>query len=415
MCEAGARLAQPGEFTLRAFLAGRLDLTQAEAVLGVIDATNRRQLDVALAQLAGGLATHFHAARQQLLSLCADVEAGLDFVDEDIQFISPQGIESQLQEILGILKATLQQMQARSESGHEPRIVLCGRPNAGKSTLWNRLLDHDTALVSPTPGTTRDYLEDHLDLGPLRCTLVDTAGMDQASSASAVEIAAQQMTRRSRQQASLVVLCLDGAQPLAPWELEELFTTTRRKFPRNLCVTEGFRAPVGCPGPLAVPPSINVADRPAVVVLTKIDDPQTADLTALLSSLPDWVEAEDRTEVVRLRLTTAAEEQSVELLKVSSHREVGLDRLREVLQHRLLEQGDVEAGVVASTATRCHESLRLSCEALVRARDLAVAQAGDELVAIEIRTALEELGKVVGTVYTEDILERIFSRFCIGK
>ena len=381
LCEAGARLAQPGEFTLRAFLAGRLDLTQAEAVLGVIDAANRRQLDVALAQLAGGLTTRFQAARERLLNLCADVEAGLDFVDEDIQFISPAEITDQLQQVLGQLQATLQQMEHRSQSHREPRIVLCGRPNVGKSTLWNRLLHHDTALVSTTPGTTRDYLEDRLDLGELPCTLVDTAGMDRLPAASAVEIAAQQMTRRSRQQADLIVLCLDGTQPLAPWELEEL----------------------------------SEADRPAVVVLTKIDDPPTADLTPLLSSLPASFKADDRAELVRLRLTMADGERSVELLKLSSHRGVGLSRLLEILRHRLLQQDEAEAGMVAATATRCHESLRLACEALLRARDLAVDLAGDELLAVELRLALEELGKVVGAVYTDDILERIFSRFCIGK
>ena len=116
-----------------------------------------------------------------------------------------------------------------------------------------------------------------------------------------------------------------------------------------------------------------------------------------------------------MRLTMADGERSVELLKLSSHRGVGLSRLLEILRHRLLQQDEAEASLVAATATRCHESLRLACEALLRAGDLAVDLAGDELLAVELRLALEELGKVVGAVYTDDILERIFSRFCIGK
>ena len=267
LCAAGARLARPGEFTLRAFLAGRLDLTQAEAVLGVIEAVSQRQLEVALTQLAGGLSARLQAAREQLLNLCADVEAGLDFVDEDLQFIAPAEIARQLAEIDRVLDHALQQMDLRGERSPQPRVVLTGRPNVGKSTLWNRLLHHHAALVSATPGTTRDYLEDHLELGTTRCTLVDTAGVDPTAPTSAVDRAAQEMTRRNQQQADLIVLCLDPHQPLARWELEQLQS----------------------------------ADRPTVFVLTKCDDPASPHLTSWIASLPPAVDVVDQPTVVRLK------------------------------------------------------------------------------------------------------------------
>ncbi len=381
LCQAGARSAQPGEFTLRAFLAGRIDLPQAEAVLGVIDASSQRQLQVALTQLAGGLSVRFHQARDQLLDLCADVEAGLDFVEEDLQFVTPEEITRQLDEIREVIQVALEQMESRYEVDHEPRVILCGPPNVGKSTLWNRLLDHSVALVSPTPGTTRDYLEDRLEIGPLHCWLIDTAGIDSQATGTRVDVAAQQMTRKKQHQADLILHCLDATQPIKEGELAELLNHPRR----------------------------------TVAVLTKVDEPQKVMRLSALACLPEWIRVEDRPAGVRLQFLVGQNPRTLDLLKTSGQSGFGIPELRQRIEQELLEREEAESSVVAGTAVRCRESLRRANAALAEARSLAVNSAGDELLAVEIRAALNELGQVLGTIYTEDLLDRIFSRFCIGK
>ncbi len=221
LCQHGARLAQPGEFTLRAFLAGRLDLTQAEAVLGVIDAHDQRQLAVALTQLAGGLSQDLVPLRDQLLNLLADIEAGLDFVDEDIQFIEGAEIEAMLHAVDKRLSELLQRMSDRTRSEWLPRIVLRGRPNVGKSTLWNALIKRDDALVSDVPGTTRDYLEATISVANQNCRLIDSAGMDETL-ASGIDQLAQGLANRVHVQADIVLLCLDATRSAEAWEWIEL-------------------------------------------------------------------------------------------------------------------------------------------------------------------------------------------------
>jgi tRNA modification GTPase len=351
VCAAGARLAEPGEFTLRAFVAGRIDLVQAEAVLGVIDAADRRQLDVALAQLAGGLTRPLAAIRDQLLDLLADLEAGLDFVEEDIRFLSHADLTGRLAEAADAIAQLVEQLRGRERADAEPRVVLAGCPNVGKSSLFNALAGDAAALVSARPGTTRDYLSARMEIGGLSCQLIDTAGLESAPSVDELSTAARQISHEQHEQADLRLLCLDSSRPQSPWE----------------------EAQIHC-------------DGRQLVVLTKCD------LPAAYPSPPAAIE----TSTITGR---------------------GLDELRAAI-HSRLTAGAAEAnpsGAVASTAARCRESLRLAAESLTRARDVAGDRGGDELIAAEIRTALVELGKVVGTIYTDDLLDRIFSRFCIGK
>jgi len=353
VCAAGARVAEPGEFTLRAFLAGRIDLVQAEAVLGVIDAVDRSELDVALSQLAGGLTRPLAELRDQMLNLLADLEAGLDFVEEVIRFIAPGELCDRLSAAAKAVERILEQMRTRQRSRVEPRVVLVGWPNVGKSSLFNALLGRPAALVSNCPGTTRDYLAASLQLGAMTCELIDTAGHEsERAKVDALSTAAQQMMNDQRRQAELRLLCLDATRPLNAWEQAELS-----------------------------------AGHPQLIVLTKCDAPgaQCRDLPAIETSA-----------------VTGA----------------GLDQLRETIRRQLAAEGigaDSPLAAVAATAARCHESLRLAAECLARAGEMAATAAGDELVAAEIRAALTELGRVVGAVYSDDLLDRIFSRFCIGK
>ena len=363
LCAAGARLAEPGEFTLRAFLTGRIDLTQAEAVLGVIDAADPNQLQAALAQLAGGLAGPLHRLRELLIELLAHLEAGFDFADEDLSFLTAQQLNGQLDEAIDHVARLVGQMASRSEAGEAFRAVLIGRPNSGKSSLFNALARDAGALVSELPGTTRDYLTAEIDLDGVKCQLIDTAGIDTAgidavpdaidpddASSHAIERAAQAAAREQHRRADVQILCLDSTQP-------------DDALPSEEAVRAGVEQ---------------------IVVSTKID---------LGGPLPDMPQA----------------------LPTSSVTGQGIDALRDRLRRAAIAAEVAGGEVVAGTAVRCRQSLRLAGESLARAREISRYEQGEELVAAEIRIALEALGQVVGAVYTDDLLERIFSRFCVGK
>ncbi|MEO0531556.1 MAG: GTPase, partial [Planctomycetota bacterium] len=221
--ESGARLAEPGEFTLRAFLAGRLDLTQAEAVLGVIDARDRDHLGPALEQLAGGLSTPLHHLRAELLGLLADLEAGLDFVEEaDVRFVEPEELRNRLAEAADLVAATARQMTERDTASCLPRVALVGAPNVGKSRLFNALVERfgidaspTEALVADVAGVTRDLLVAVVRLGESQLELIDTAGDDESASIDAIDAVARGNVESVRRDADLLVDC----QPATASEL----------------------------------------------------------------------------------------------------------------------------------------------------------------------------------------------------
>jgi len=356
-CRHGARPAAPGEFTLRAFLAGRIDLTQAEAVLGVIDAHGEQQLAAALAQLAGGLAGPLLGLRESLLDLLARLEAGLDFSAEDIEFITAGGIAAELTAAAGQVERIATQIGSRGESADVVRVVLVGRPNAGKSSLFNALTGAQ-AIVSDQPGTTRDYLTARLDFGGVACELIDTAGVD--SGGDAVAPHAQRQSRTQAERAQITLLCLDGGSP----------PDALRRDLLAAAETGG-----------------------QIVVLTKHD----------LSGSRGGEIAADFS-----RLAAAPAETSVRTGR-------GLDALRQRVAELAQSVAVGDGSSVAATAARAAHSVRTAADALARARLLNDRREGEELIAAEVRLALDELGKVSGAVTTDDVLDRIFSRFCIGK
>jgi tRNA modification GTPase len=352
VCTAGARLAEPGEFTLRAFLAGRLDLTQAEAVLGVIDARNHGELVAALSQLAGGLAVPLQNVRESLLDLLAHLEAGLDFVEEDLEFITRDDLQARLSQAAREVARIRAQLRSRAERDVLPRVVLAGKPNAGKSSLLNALSDEPAAIVSAQPGTTRDYVVCHVNADGLNIALVDTAGCTAAGhTTSNVDRAAQQALEEQLAQADLVLLCIDATDPVPETRIDKLSADSRAS---------------------------------QIVVWTKCD----------LLPLP----AMDLPGIV-----------------TSSRTGAGLPDLRRAVREQLETVAHEHSRAVVGTAVRCHESLQQAAAALRRARRLVRQDQGEELVAAEVRAALDGLGQVVGAVYTDDVLDRVFSRFCIGK
>lgn len=337
----GARLAEPGEFTLRAFLSGRLDLTRVEAVLGVIDARTSEQLATALQQLAGGLAHSITRLRDRLLDILAHLEAGLDFVDEeDVDPISRTLLADELARAAGDLTSLAETFRSRDRPGTGlPRVVLVGPPNAGKSRLFNALVGDARAIVSHVAGTTRDYLAAPCTFDGVAAELVDTAGVDDADH----PIEAQAQVLRAAQVAGADVLL--ACRPATASEY-----------------------------PLVLP------HQPHLQIATKCD----------LAPAPPGM------------IATSAETGE------------GLERLRRAVADALRAAAS-EGDSLAGSAARCRDSLSRASQVIEAAGVALASGAGDELVAVDLRAALEELGKVVGAVVTDDILDRIFSRFCIGK
>lgn len=351
----GARLAEPGEFTLRAFLLGRMDLTRAEAVAEIFQATNPDRMKVALDQLAGGVGRKIEKLRDRLLDLSAWLEATLDFVEEaDVDPISRNVVAEEIRGASWELDCLCRMQIARDKPVSTSRIMLVGRPNAGKSLLFNTLCgDSGRALVSPVAGTTRDYLEAMIELGEgTTALLVDTAGEDDP--ADDIDHIAQALGQRERVLADLFLVCVPVDAP----------ETDIAAFESSL--------------------NPNV---PRAFVRTKSDLAETGDgQVGPQSGFP-----------------------------VSAATGAGIEALRRLLRDRLRQLDPETGSVVAGTRIRAGDSLRRASEALERAARTMGESGGDELVAIDLRIAVEALDVVTGRDATEETLDRIFSRFCIGK
>ncbi len=355
LIECGAVLAQPGEFTLRAFLAGRLDLTQCEAVLGVIHAANDRSLNIALSQLAGGLSQPLSELRRSLVNLLADIEAGLDFVDEDIAFISQSQVSDRLASAHVVIESLLQQMESRAAQTVQLQVAIVGAPNAGKSSLVNAIAEQNVSIVSSEPGTTRDYVRIRIDLDGVQIDILDTAGIEEADSTTPRGMA-QQFTREQIDQADLILHCL----------------------------------------------SVEDGDAGAWADSHLLNNPKTQ--TWLLHTKCDLIAGR-----------SANHHRSQRDFMLSTRERASVERLIQALRAWALERQESVNQVVPITAARCQASLTNAIQAIAHAQEATLQSRGDEIIASEIRLALEEIGLVAGTVYTDDILDALFSRFCIGK
>lgn len=351
---AGARVAEPGEFTRRAFLAGRIDLTQAEAVAEVIAARSARALRVAQAQRSGGLAMRVNALQKRLIVLLAEVEGGIDFPDEDL------GECPAIATAVGALGREVAELAATFRRGRilasGVDVALVGRANAGKSSLFNALLGEERALVDAEPGTTRDFIEMEMEFAGLRARVIDTAGEREEATGEGVERRGVELGRRRRARADVMLLVVDGRAGFG--EIE-----------RRIYAEASAGASAGA----------------LLVVWNKRD----------LAPLPRGIPAGARV------VTTAATHGA------------GLDELRSAVREAVGDLGD--EGAVTVTSARQKAALDEAAAALGVAEMALERGIPPELGAVDLRLALDRLGRVTGENVDSTVLDAIFSRFCIGK
>jgi len=366
VCE-GARLADPGEFTKRAFLNGRIDLSQAEAVLDTIQATTVGSLKVAQRQLRGALSKEVEAIRQELIRALAHLEAGMDFVEEDIRFIEREEIET-------TLRVTLKKISQFLDRFEEGRILregiitaIIGRPNVGKSSLLNALVQHDRAIVSSIPGTTRDIIEEWVKVEGILFRLVDTAGF--RTPEGILEEEGIRRTTEMMALADVVLIVIDGSEELTDIDRGLIQEHDQKK---------------------------------RVVILNKVDLPlkiSSAEIDSLLTLGPLPSPCSPARSAIKLSTITG---QGMDDL---------LRAIREMCGGGHFESSDS----VLVTRLRHKILLDQAREALGKALSSIEQKVAGECIALDLRSAIESLGEITGEVSTDDVLDRIFQEFCIGK
>ncbi len=359
--DCGARLAEPGEFTQRAFLAGRLDLTQAEAVRDLIDAQTLTQARQAASQLGGALSHRVAPVKQSLVELIALLEAGIDFAEDDIDVAPQAEIEQRIGELTPPL-AALEASFARGRIVHDGlTLAIVGRPNVGKSSLFNRLVERDRAIVTASPGTTRDLVTERISLGGIPIELVDTAGLREGAR-EALEEAEQLGIRRSHEalaDAALVLIVLDATQPVEEDER------------RLLAAVEG---------------------RPAIVAINKSD---------LVKSGTEAAQAAESS----LR--------GFPSLSTSALTGQGIGALRDRILSLATGGAAAEPGML--TNLRQHRAVTAALTALSDADKANAGGIPHEMILLDLYRALWALDSLTGQTTPDDILNLIFSTFCIGK
>ncbi len=366
LMDQGARMAEPGEFTKRAFLSGRIDLTQAEAVMDLISAKTEASGRAALNRLKGALGREIQEVRDRLSFLLAYIEAAIDFSEEDLELLPP----SRAIELIQESKARVQRLLDTAEEGRILRdglaTVIIGRPNVGKSSLLNCLLKQDRAIVTPLPGTTRDLLEEYLNIKGIPLRIIDTAGL--RPSFDPIEQEGMRRTEAAMAEADLLLVMIDASQGL--FEQEEGLL---RKYQGN---------------------------KKVLAVINKID------LAPMAS------------EAIRQKI-----EGAIPTVAISATQGLGLEELKEaIFVLSLSARGGVGSHAVhgmgegALVAHVRHKSALIATKThLEQALESVKAGMPEEIIALEIRDALDRLGEIIGATTTEEILDRIFESFCIGK
>ncbi|MCM8801325.1 MAG: tRNA uridine-5-carboxymethylaminomethyl(34) synthesis GTPase MnmE [Candidatus Omnitrophica bacterium] len=351
----GARLAEPGEFTKRAFLNGRIDLTQAEAVLDIIKAKTDYALKIGIQQLRGGLSLRINKLRDSLIDILCLLEANIDFPEEEIGRIDLDDITKMLQAVTRQLKYLLENAKQGRILREGIKVVICGRPNVGKSSLLNALLKQERSIVTPIAGTTRDTIEEIFDIKGIPIRIVDTAGIIEPK--DLIERKAIQRTRNQIASADLVILLFDGSQRLTEYD-ELLIKRLKQKM--------------------------------TLAVINKIDLKQR---------------------IERLRIKKIFKQ----LIEISAKKFINIDLLEEAIVN-LVYSGKVQSLESVLMSNLRHIRIIKGVERLItRALNSLKDNLSLEFIAQDIKDALLYLDEILGKSFNEDLLERIFSEFCIGK
>jgi len=353
--ECGVKLAEPGEFTKRAFLNGRIDLAKAEAVLDIIRAKTDTALKLGIEQLSGGLSERIRNLRRRLIDVLANIEADIDFCDEDIETGSRRNLLNEINGIIKQLDIIISDAGRASFLREGIKVTICGRPNVGKSSLLNALLKKERAIVTPIAGTTRDIIEEFVNIGGLGIRLVDTAGMVKPK--DLIEHRAIRLAKDSIALSDIVLLVFDASQKLAKRDYQLI---------REL------------------------KGKDVIAVLNKIDLPK-------------------RIEEYKIKKEFKA------VVLISSLKQTNLDKLEDKIKS-FVYKGKVVSGYGLITANARHiEEIKQARCLLDEAKSSYIDKASLEFVALDLKIALDCLGRITGETVDDAILDKIFSEFCIGK
>jgi tRNA modification GTPase len=350
----GARAAQPGEFTLRAFLNGKMDLSQAEAVADLIASNSAASHQVAMQQMRGGFSGILKQLREQLIHFASLIELELDFSEEDVEFANREQLKSLVLEIRAVIGKLVSSFEQGNVLKNGVPVVIAGKPNVGKSTLLNTLLNEERAIVSDIAGTTRDSIEDEININGIAFRFIDTAGIRDTQ--DIIEAKGVARTREKMRQARLIIYLADPQQD----DLEEV------------------QAQIG---------EVDQLGIPYVVVVNKIDLLTQAHHDAL---------------------------SVIEPLFISAKSNIGVEELKDELL-RKVNLHNLDSDDVLVTNIRHVEALQKTNESLKNVLDGIDNPITSDFLAMDIRQALYHLGEITGSVSTDDLLDNIFSKFCIGK
>lgn len=354
--DAGARMAQPGEFTKRAFLNGRIDLAQAEAVLGIVQAKTEASLRLALNQLEGGLSREIRKLIGSLIDVLAWIEANIDFVEDEIDPLDMDGLLREILRIKWKIDQLLETARQGSLMREGIRTVLLGRPNVGKSTILNLLLGRNRSIVTDVPGTTRDTIEEVVDIDGIPLLMIDTAGVRDTD--EVVELEGVRRTLATIDLADLILLVLDASEPLTKDDKRLINEVLKR-------------------------------DKEAIFLLNKIDLPIMIKPEELIQDRP--------------------------IVRISALKGEGVGEMKEMIKG-IFFNGKIPMGEsVIITHERHKRFLLQASTGLCRAVDAIKRDETIDVVALDIREAIDSLSGIIGERVDEEILDTIFSRFCIGK
>ncbi len=357
---AGARPAKPGEFTLRAYLNGRIDLSQAEAIQELIYAKTETALNLALNNLLGKLSEKINILREKLMEILVQVESAIDFPEEDIEILEPENLSIKIKkEILPIIESLIKNYEEGKIYKEGISLVIAGKPNVGKSSLMNALLKEERAIVTPVPGTTRDFLEEEATIEGLPVKLIDTAGLRETE--DIVEKIGVERAKKKFKEADLILFLVDVSKPPSEEDLQ-IYQ--------------------------------EVKNFPHLVLLNKID------------IIPNYLE------IWKEKLS---EWKIEDFLEISVKEHINLDKLTKNIFEKITSERATEIPEIVPNL-RQKMALEKAKESLLNAlREIEKPNPLPELIAIEIRSALSSLSEIIGEVTTENLLSQIFSTFCIGK